>query len=286
MANRSFHTAPSSIRPITEGCPVEVFRWGGPQDHHPDEMPHAHPFDEILLINRGGGTHFIDGQWYSVENNSVHFIRVGAKHKLNRTSDTEGGTVLFMRDYLHLEPALPFKQLFFLEANPVLSLPSEAFAEVWLIYEQLLREAQKKGQFYPKQHVLSWLNILLVKVAELYRSRFPNTIAAQDLTIPARLTQAFQDALATRFRQQKSVEFYAGHLCITPKYLYEICIKHLDKSPQAVIADVITTEALLLLQNSHEPVKNIAASLGFQDQGYFSRFIKKRTGKAPVDWQP
>lgn len=286
MANQMFPPSPSSIRPITEGCPVEVFRWGGPQDHHPDETPHAHPFDEILLINRGSGTHFIDGQRHVVENKSVHFIRVGAKHQLHRTPDTEGGTVLFMRDYLQLEPALPFKQLFFLESNPVMNLSSEAFAEVWLIYEQLLREAQNRERLYPKQHVLSWLNILLVKMAELYRSQFPEAQKSAEATVPARLAQAFQGAVTAHFRQQKSVEFYASQLCITPKYLYEICVKFLDKSPQTIIADTITREALLLLQNSREPVKNIAADLGFQDQGYFSRFIKKRTGKAPVEWQP
>ncbi len=141
MKSSNFPAFPASIRPVTADCPVEVFRWGGPRDHHPDDSPHAHPFDEILLFNQGGGVHWIAGTPYPVRGASIHFIRVGTKHQLSRDRKAEGGTVLFLRDYLALEPEIPFKQLFFLEDKPVLDLNPSDFAEVWLIFSQMLRES-------------------------------------------------------------------------------------------------------------------------------------------------
>lgn len=274
---------PNAISPVTEDCPVEVFRWGGAQDHHLAEAPHAHPFDEILLFNRGGGKHLINGIWHPVESASVHFLKVGAEHLLDRAQTADGGTVLFLREYIALEPQLPFKQLFFLEASPVLQLSQPDFAELWLVYEQLLREAQEKQRFYRKQSILSWLNAFLVKVAEHYRSSYPDALENGAPANP--LAQAFQEAVAACFRAEKSVEFYARRLFVAPKQLHEISRKHLGKCPQDVIADHILAEALAQLHAGAGPIKNIAADLGFYDPAYFSRFIKKRTGKSPVEWQ-
>ncbi len=273
----------NSISPVTEDCPVEVFRWGGSQDHHLADDPHAHPFDEILVFNRGGGSHFINGVWYAVESASVHFVKIGAEHLLERSQEADGGTVLFLREYIAHEPQLPFKHLFFLEASPVLQLSKSDFADLWLTYEQLLREAQEKQRFYRKQSILSWLNTFLVKVAEHYRGAYPDALGE---SLPThRLAQAFQESVAEYFREEKSVEFYARRLFVAPKHLHEISRKHLGKCPQDVIADCILAEALAQLHTGAGPIKNIAAELGFSDPAYFSRFIKKHTGKPPIEWQ-
>lgn len=271
-----------SIRPVTGDCPVEVFQWGGPQDHHEDGVAHTHAFDEILVFQKGGGRHYINGQWYEVADASVHFIPVGAEHLLQRSDEAHGGTVLFLRDYIAQEPYLPFKQLFFMEANQVLHLPEQDFREVWVIYEQLLRETRRQHHYYRKQTILSWLNAFLVKLAEQYRQTFP--IAAEEQgTHP--LAQAFRHSVTTHFKTQKSVEYYARRLFVSAKYLHELSRKHLGKSPQEVIAECTVAEALSQLYSGTASVKKIASELGFSDPAYFSRFLKKHTGKSPVEWQ-
>jgi AraC-like DNA-binding protein len=271
-----------SIHPVTGDCPVEVFQWGGPQDHHVDGVAHAHAFDEILIFQQGGGRHLIDGKWYEVADASVHFIRVGAEHLLQRSDEAQGGTVLFLRDYIVQEPYLPFKQLFFMEANPVLQLPEQDFREVWVIYEQLLRETRRQHHYYRKQTILSWLNAFLVKVAEHYRQTYP--VASEDAgTHP--LAQAFRHTVTTHFKTQKSVEFYARSLFVSAKYLHEVSRKHLGKCPQEVIAECTVAEALAQLYAGTHSVKKIASELGFSDPAYFSRFLKKHTGRSPVEWQ-
>ncbi|MFN0215698.1 MAG: helix-turn-helix domain-containing protein [Saprospiraceae bacterium] len=273
----------NSITPVTKDCPVEVFRWGGNQDHHIADVSHAHAFDEILIFNKGGGKHFIDGIWHEVQDASVHFIRVGAEHLLMRSATADGGTVLFLRDYLAHEPQLPFKQLFFFETQTVLNLSPIAFTELWLIYEQMLKESNKEHHFYRKQVVLSWLNAFLVKIAEYYRTLYPDALGDRITVHP--LAGAFQNLVEEHFQEQKSVEFYARSLFVTPKYLHEISRKHLGKCPQDLIADHTVHMAVSRLQKGTDSVKKIASELGFSDPAYFSRFFKKHTGKSPVEWQ-
>ena len=280
--NKRLEPPLTAITPITEDCPVEVFRWGGIQDHHIADVPHAHTFDEILIFNKGGGKHLIDRTWHEVQDASVHFIKVGAEHVLMRSVEADGGTVLFLRDYLAYEPQLPFKQLFFLEAHPVLNLSNATFWELWLVYEQLLREAHKKQQFYHKQSILSLLNTFFVKVAECYLSTYPEVLTK---TLPSHpIAQSFEKMVTENFREQKSVEFYARQLFVTPKYLHEISRKHLGKSPQVLIADHTIAIAASQLQSGTDSIKKIASELGFSDPAYFSRFFKKHTGKSPLEW--
>ena len=200
-----------------------------------------------------------------------------------RSADADGGTVLFLRDYLSYEPQLPFKHLFFFETQAVLNLPCTAFNELWLIYEQMLNEAQKKTHFYRKQAILSWLNAFLVKVAEHYHQVYPEALSGRAAVHP--LAQSFQHLVAAHFHLQKSVEFYARQLFVTPKYLHELSRKHLGKCPQDLIADHTITMAVSRLQTGADSVKKIASELGFSDPAYFSRFLKKHTGRSPIEWQ-
>jgi AraC-like DNA-binding protein len=44
-------------------------------------------------------------------------------------------------------------------------------------------------------------------------------------------------------------------------------------------------KAAELLEQKDASIKEVAYSLGFEDQYYFSRFFKKKTGVAPSAWR-
>ena len=44
-------------------------------------------------------------------------------------------------------------------------------------------------------------------------------------------------------------------------------------------------EAQRLLVHAEQPVKQLAAELGFQDASYFGRFFRKRTGMTPEQFR-
>jgi len=55
----------------------------------------------------------------------------------------------------------------------------------------------------------------------------------------------------------------------------------LNQTPTSVITDRILIAAKRELYLTSKPVKQIAASLGYGDEFYFSRFFKKKVGVSP-----
>lgn len=93
----------------------------------------------------------------------------------------------------------------------------------------------------------------------------------------------FKLQLHKNFTHQKTVQFYADILHLTPRKLSEICEIILGKTAKQVILDKIVHETTRLLQNSNATIAEISYRLGFNDEANFSKLIKKHSGKNPKD---
>lgn len=85
------------------------------------------------------------------------------------------------------------------------------------------------------------------------------------------------------FRRCKYREHYAALIGISLYRLDKMCVDHLGKTVYQLIQDRLFQESLKLLRESKASVKEITFELGFNDQAYFSRFIRRRTQLSPVE---
>ena len=99
-----------------------------------------------------------------------------------------------------------------------------------------------------------------------------------------------QQVLCHRFMQlvrehgtrEHQVAFYAGELCVTPRYLHTVTSRYMNgRSPKQLIDEQLVAEIKVLLGEPDLSVTEIAAQLNFADQSYFTRFFKKNTGLSP-----
>ena len=95
----------------------------------------------------------------------------------------------------------------------------------------------------------------------------------------------FKKLLRNNYMQHKKLEFYAGHLNVTAKYLSAVIKKHTGKSAVQWIDESITLEAKVLLQNPRFTVSQISNLLHFSDQSTFGKFFKANTGTTPVQYR-
>ncbi|HPB06553.1 MAG TPA: AraC family transcriptional regulator, partial [Prolixibacteraceae bacterium] len=72
----------------------------------------------------------------------------------------------------------------------------------------------------------------------------------------------FRQLVDQHFRQEHSVAFYAGQLCITPGHLNDLVRKEPGTTAKQFIINRLTTEAKRLLLYSELPVSEIAWELG------------------------
>jgi len=85
--------------------------------------------------------------------------------------------------------------------------------------------------------------------------------------------------------EEREVDFYAGKLFITPKYLTEVCKKNSGKTALEWIQNYTTQRLIILLENKSLSFTQIADTLHFSSQSFFSRYVRKVLGVSPSEYR-
>lgn len=95
----------------------------------------------------------------------------------------------------------------------------------------------------------------------------------------------FKDLLDTNYRTLKKVSEYAESMNITEKQLNHATSKIVDRSPKQMINERVMLEAKRLLAHTHQSVKEIGFSLGFQEPTNFTKYFRKHADLSPVEFR-
>lgn len=91
--------------------------------------------------------------------------------------------------------------------------------------------------------------------------------------------------LINKYPAKREVAFYAGELCITPKYLSIITKECVGASAKELIDRYAITELKLQLKSSSIPLKEIAAQLNYPCEAFLCKYFKKHTGMTPSNYR-
>lgn len=95
------------------------------------------------------------------------------------------------------------------------------------------------------------------------------------------LCRRFEEELRTHYIRERQVAFYAGRLCVTPKYLSAVVRQQTGRTAQARIETYVVTESKALLLSTDLSVQQIADRLNFPSQSVFGKYFKRATGLSP-----
>lgn len=110
-------------------------------------------------------------------------------------------------------------------------------------------------------------------------SSIPDTYVsvAESYTRKQLLFHRFMHLIHEHAAQMHQVSFYAGKLCISPRYLHEITETYSNgKTPKALIDEQLTAELKVLLNNPALSIAEIASLCQFPDSSYLSRFFQEK----------
>lgn len=99
------------------------------------------------------------------------------------------------------------------------------------------------------------------------------------------LFRRFIDLLHTHCTQQREVTFYAEILCISTKYLTDICRLTTGNSAKKIIDNFVMLEIKFLLESTDQPLQEIADRLNFPDQSYLGRYFKRHENISPQEYR-
>lgn len=245
-------------------------------------QPYRGDYYKISLCLRGSADLKVNLEPYLVTPGCLVLATPDVIKEWARVSeDYETLSVFFTRDFITTNNAASGRLRFFV-APPAYVLPLAA-AEA----ASIAASFQFLGQKYntpnaQRDNILrSILNSLLYEIGALYSLQ----ATGQGASRSQQLAAGFRQLVQAHCAEQRSVQFYADALCITPKYLSELMKEVTGRTASEWIAEAVVLEAKALLQDPALTVYQVAAGLQFADQFAFSRFFKRGTGLSPTAYR-
>jgi AraC-like DNA-binding protein len=99
------------------------------------------------------------------------------------------------------------------------------------------------------------------------------------------IMKRFTALLEKFYQRERTVQFYADQLYVTPKYL-SACTKHITgHTANWWINSYVLRDATNLLVHSNMSVKTIASRLNFEDQMLFGKYFRRQMGISPTAYK-
>ena len=95
----------------------------------------------------------------------------------------------------------------------------------------------------------------------------------------------FINLINDNVRREHEVAFYAQKLCITPKYLNEICKLKSGHKAKEIISSILVNYIKRELMYTDKSMKQLAAEFNFADQSSLGKFFRKLTGQSPLTFK-
>ena len=97
--------------------------------------------------------------------------------------------------------------------------------------------------------------------------------------------EQFLNLLGSQASIQRSTNYYASQLCITPGHLSAVVRRQSGQSVMQWVNRRIAMQAKLLLRHSDRTVADIAFDLRFENASFFTRFFRRETGLSPSEYR-
>lgn len=170
-----------------------------------------------------------------------------------------------------------------LSENPLLRPDNGQWELLERWYEQMVWICHNSANEYINQLLRNNIyNLFMAMDGEMTQSSAGSNKA---ISRSRSLIIKFLKLVAQHFRTTREVSFYAQELCITTTYLYKLTHRRWNLSPKELIDQQTICEIKSLLSNTDMSIKEIAATLHFEDTPYMCRYFRQRTGLSPTEYR-
>ncbi|WP_281309936.1 helix-turn-helix domain-containing protein [Flavobacterium flavigenum] len=252
---------------------------------HAIDFNHPHIVEGIALVfcKKGSGKIGINLIEYDVAENTLLLIMPQSIIQINEQSkNLRIEFLLFTFDFIStIKLPIPVGNIVkIIEEKTCWQLAPKQFKEFLLVHQLIVNQYQKQV-LYREPIIRSFLSALLHQILQLYSSKNSNTVLEYK-NRKEEIQMKFARLLYEHYKTQRSVQFYAEKLHLTPKYFSKIIMEVNGKSVLELIDEMVIMAAKALLKSSNLTVSQIADELNFANPSFFGTYFKKRTGFTPL----
>lgn len=246
--------------------------------NHPIEYAHRDDYYILGLITRGTVCVDIDFEMLTVSEGEIGLIRPGQIHRFLNCENFEGLMLLIERSIVSDQYKLIFEETAF--SCKAIELPNIEFGELNVLYQLIFDMAARDGDLSVIRNLVSAFVGIVAGCFKRVNS-LQNTYNSRHAEIVLQLNSLLQ----TYITENHSPSYYADKLNLSSVYLNEVVKRVTGWSVSNYIRNEIILRAKRLLYHTNLTVKEIASSLGFDDNAYFTRLFTKATGKSPLQFR-
>ena len=217
---------------------------------------------------------------YIITEHSMMVIFAGDILKIHATDKLNGFALILSNSYLQslrLDFSLRSEYINYRGNGPVqipINIVNDLQAYQTLLYKNIVNDKAEivRGLTQALSHTI--LDVIRLSNSSVIQSSRPN-----------QLFDIFMNLLTQYHTTQRSLQFYAEKMCLSPKYLSKMIKCYSGKSAMHWINQYIMMEIKMMLNYTPMSIQEITYRLNFPTQSAFGKYFKQQTGLSPKQYR-
>lgn len=242
-------------------------------------------FTSIFWCHSGEALFTIDGQKHRFTPNQIIICPRGSNILLLDISSDFSALLLGLSKHIWLAARSKFspEEMQSIERRPYrggnTSLEQEFVHNIFRQIDLMgtfINEEPDNAEFCRKNVILS-VNALLLYMLEIKNKN--EQPGRENITENKdKLFHNFRVMLTQKFREERSVQYYADNLNISTRHLNAICQRTSGQNAKEIIDQYTIIELQVALMYTHKSFQELVNDFHFPDQSYLNRYFKRHTG--------
>lgn len=169
------------------------------------------------------------------------------------------------------------------QAN-IFELPEACCEDLNSYFSLIHSKLRRHNPMPPYDIMLSLLRALLLELCYIIEGS-NNIKLDQKLSQGKVLFNRFLSLISNSQVKRQPINYYAGQLAITPKYLTMLCLKYSNKTASQWVAQYTVEEIRFYLKSTDLSIKEISARMGFSNMSHFGSYVRKHLGISPSEYR-
>lgn len=170
-----------------------------------------------------------------------------------------------------------------IEKKPIVYLTPDDINVLNIHYDFLLLKLKATG-CHRNESIDSFIQSFIFAFYDIIE-KFITEIAMPKFTSAEYLFKNFIELVESTHAKERKIEYYAGRLHISPKYLSSICKGISGKSAYSIINQYVINDIQYQLTETRRTIKDIAVEMNFDNLSFFGKYVKRYLGVSPREYR-
>lgn len=240
-----------------------------------------------IIVNKGQASFYVGDSSFTMKKDDLVIWQMGAFiHDVSYSEDFEAEYLLVSRQFLlenNPETIWATRAFVFLKQNPVYHLRPKDKELLTSDFNRLNERISLHEHIFYHETIGQSLQTFILDLWQVYSGEISKMEGYSNFKTS--LFNRFMDLVRQYSYKHHQVNWFADQLCVTPKYLSDVCRSESGYTALYWINTGITHELVRLLDKPLLTISEISVMLNFSSIAHLSKYAKKHLGMTPTEYR-